>query len=92
MVIFVGGGYVVDFGYNFCIVLKVIRVLEEDNWIDDLIMVVFIEFIIFELFSLFFFIIKFLFERFLIGGFSVRVLIKILLLYVLFNFDFRLFF
>lgn len=32
---FVGGGYVVDFGYNFCIVLNVIVVLENDDWIDD---------------------------------------------------------
>lgn len=86
MVMFVGGGYVVDFGYNFCIVLNVIVVLENDDWIDDWMVVIFMEFIIFEFLSLFFFMIKFLFERFLIGGLNVVMMIKIFFFYVLFEF------
>lgn len=35
MVVFVGGGYIVDLGYNVCLVRRVIEVLEDDEWIDN---------------------------------------------------------
>lgn len=89
MATFVGGGYVADLGYNSRTALKVIRVLEEDNWIDDLTMAVFIEFTIFEPSSSLFSTIKLLFERFPTGGSSVRVSIKTLSLYASSNPDSR---
>ncbi|XP_022796472.1 polycystic kidney disease protein 1-like 2 [Stylophora pistillata] len=81
MATFVGGGYVADLGYNFRTALKVIRVLEEDNWIDDHTMAVFIEFTIFEPSSSLFSTIKLLFERFPTGGSSAKTSIKTLSLY-----------
>lgn len=49
-----GGGYVVDFGYNKELVLKVISDLWYYNWVDIFIVVLFIEFMLFDLFIFFF--------------------------------------
>lgn len=42
-----GGGYVVDFGYNLRIVLRVVINFKSNSWIDERIVVVFVEFIVF---------------------------------------------
>lgn len=81
MATFVGGGYIADLGYNSRTALKVIRVLEDDNWIDDQTMAVFTEFTIFEPSSSLFSSIKLVFERFPTGGSSAKTSIKTLSLY-----------
>ena len=81
MATFVGGGYIADLGYNSYSALKVIKVLENDEWIDDRTAAVFIEFTIFEPSSSLFSAIKLLFERSPTGGSHAMVTIKTLSLY-----------
>lgn len=78
---FVGGGYIADLGYNSRSAMKVIRTLENDEWIDDQTVAVFTEFTIFEPSSSLFSAIKLLFERFPTGGSNAVVTIKALSLY-----------
>lgn len=47
MLIYLGGGFIVDFGYNIDDVLCVIDNLEINDWIDNMMVVVFVEFIIY---------------------------------------------
>lgn len=42
-----GGGYIVDLGYDLWIVLRVVINFKSNDWIDDRIVVIFVEFIIF---------------------------------------------
>lgn len=64
-----GGGFVVDLGYNIWFVLNVLNNLEVNNWIDEFLVVVFVEFIVFNLVSLLFSVVRCFYEWFLIGGF-----------------------
>lgn len=85
MAMFVGGGYIADLGYNSPTAMKVIRVLENDEWIDEEAVAVFIEFTIFEPSSALFSTIKLLLERFPTGGYNAVVSIKTLSLYAAAN-------
>lgn len=60
--IYNGGGFVVDLGYNIKFVLNVVNDLWVNNWIDEFLVVVFVEFIIFNFFSLLFSVIKCFYE------------------------------
>lgn len=85
-----GGGYVVDFGYNVELVLRVIDDLEKNDWIDFRIIVVFVEFIVYEFLSIFFSVVKYLFERYLIGSFIMNIRIDILKIFYFVDFGFCL--
>lgn len=82
MIIYLGGGFIVDFGYNIDDVLCVIDNLEINDWIDNMMVVVFVEFIIYQLVSFLFSVVKFLFERFLSGGINIIIEVKMLMVYL----------
>lgn len=82
MLIYLGGGFIVDFGYNIDDVLCVIDNLEINDWIDNMMVVVFVEFIIYQLVSFLFSVVKFLFERFLSGGINIIIEVKMLMVYL----------
>ena len=67
MAMFDGGGYVAELGYNSLSAINVIKVLEENRWIDNQTAAVFVEFTVFEPSSSLFSAIKLLFERSPIG-------------------------
>lgn len=81
MAMFDGGGYVAELGYNSLSAINVIKVLEENRWIDNQTAAVFVEFTVFEPSSSLFSAIKLLFERSPIGGSHALVNIKTLSLY-----------
>lgn len=81
MATFVGGGFTADLGYNSRSALKVIKVLENEEWIDDGTVAVFVEFTIFEPSSSLFSTMKLLFERSPTGGSLATVMFKTLSLY-----------
>ncbi|XP_068684513.1 polycystin-1-like protein 2 [Montipora foliosa] len=81
MAVFVGGGYIADLGYNARSARRVIEVLEDDEWIDNQTVAVFVEFTIFEPSSSLFSAVKLLFERTPTGGSLATVAIKTLSLY-----------
>lgn len=89
MATFVGGGYIADLGYNSHSAMRVTKLLEDDVWIDDRTVAVFVEFTIFEPSSSLFSAIKLLFERSPIGGSLATVAIKTLSLYASPNPDSR---
>lgn len=82
MLIYLGGGFIVDFGYNIDDVLCVIDNLKINDWIDNMMVVVFVEFIIYQLVSFLFSVVKFLFERFLSGGINIIIEVKMLMVYL----------
>ena len=81
MAMFDGGGYVAELGYNSLSAKNVIRVLEDNRWIDNRTVAVFVEFTVFEPSSSLFSAIKLLFERSPTGGSHALVNIKTLSLY-----------
>lgn len=93
MVMYGGGGYVVNLGYNFELVFIVINSLEENRWIDDKIVVVFIEFIVFDFLMFLFGVVKYVYERLFIGGVFISSNVKVIIVYLFYSFNsFRLFY
>lgn len=76
-----GGGFVADLGYNINSALKVINELQENNWIDEFSVAVFIEFTIFNPSSSLFSVTKCLYERSPTGGVAFSRSVKTLTLY-----------
>lgn len=76
-VIYNGGGYVVDLGYNIDVVISFIDDLENNGWIDYCIVVIFVEFIVFDFLSIFFSVVKCIYERYLMGGVKIICVFEI---------------
>lgn len=87
MIKYFGGGFVVNFGYNLELVLDVIESLEDNCWIDDRIVVVFIECILFDFVIFFYSFMRYLYERFLIGGVIISGIVKIVIVYLFYKFE-----
>ncbi|XP_048586750.1 uncharacterized protein LOC5520842 isoform X2 [Nematostella vectensis] len=76
-----GGGYVADLGYNMWQAKEVISNLQKNNWIDDKTGGVFVEFTVFEPTTSLFSAVKYLYERFRTGGTNTRATVRTLVLY-----------
>lgn len=87
-----GGGFVADLGYNIESALDVLQKLEENNWIDEFSVAVFIEFTVFNPASSLFSSVKCLYENFPAGGLEFSKSVKTLTLYAASSNDFQNFF
>lgn len=87
-----GGGFVADLGYNIQSALNVLQELEENNWIDEFSVAVFIEFTVFNPASSLFSSVKCLYEKFPTGGLEFSKSVKTLTLYEASSNDFQKFF
>lgn len=79
--IYDGGGYVADLGYNEELASDAISVLQNNEWINDFTVAVFIEFSVHEPSSRLFSIVKYLYERLPTGGVVTTVNVQTLALY-----------
>ena len=76
-----GGGFVADLGYNIKDAANVLNKLQENNWIDELSVAVFVEFTVFNPSSSLFSVTRCLYERFPTGGTAFSRSVKTLTLY-----------